>query len=529
MTSRFWWQVIFTIFVFFRLAVVHAADTTSVYVHYRSPNLVYIDVKAPAGTEVIKFSPVNGVTRDAIWKVTSGGMLDGDTLNLQGGSSAVLVMDVARRPQVQDRHYAPFFNASNDGAIVLNSLFTTLSKTNVAYEKLASTSCSSLDIRPNWAVSADGSGYAVLGNLKCLKIRAGVIVYDPTASHELIKKIHSSADQIVSYYNTMLRTQKRINVLAYVTNDSGEYFHGDDLGDGLVVGFSKSLSLDTWNTYSEFGLTQFIAHEIFHQWNAEVSYRENSGVLLNEGGAEDAAYFYSASHGLPGTPALAEFILGRSNQCILEVGINMTIRGILGSGNLNRVPYDCGAVYTLARMPSNGALISTEYFDAWRAVLRLANTSKSLVSVNEFGLGADTDELLSTYNVAGAIAQRFELNNLHFSVTKDASSDENHSLFLDVAKFLMNMDCNGNVGFWDGPNSLTIDPQVKTCKALSHLTSISKIAGYGMNDNAVHLVADMNHLCERGEQVRITGNDGKEANLPCRAEIHLFEGFLKSE
>lgn len=529
MTSRFWWRVTFAIFVLFSLAAVHAADVTSIYVHYSSPNLIYIDVKAPAGTEVVKFSPVNGMKRDAIWKVIGGGTLDGDTLNLQGGSSATLAMDIGRRPQVRDRHYAPFFNASNDGAIVLNSLFNTLSKTNVTYGKLTSTSCSSLGIHPNLAVSTDGSGYAVLGNLTCLKISAGVIVYDPKAPHELIERIHSSADQIVSYYNKMLGTQKRINVFAYVTPDGGGYFHGDDLGDGLVVGFSKSLSLDSWNAYGESGLTPFIAHEIFHQWNAEVSFRENSGVLLNEGGAEDAAYFYSASQGLPGTPTLAEYILNRSNKCIVEVGINMTIDGIFNSGNLNRVPYDCGAVYTLARMPANGPLISLGYFNAWRAVRRLANTSKSSVSVDEFGSGVDADKLLSTYNVAGAIAQRFELNNLHFSVTEDASSDENHSLFLDVAKFLMIMDCNGNVGFWAGPNSITIDPQIRTCKALSHLTSISKVAGYSMNDNAVHLVADMNRLCGRSEQVRVTGSDGKEANLTCRAEIHLFEGFLKSE
>ena len=500
-----------------------------------------ISVRLSGLSGPVAFEPVPGYPRETLWRIdASDGQMSGDTVTPAPGKRVItLLMDVSKPLPRPDRTYAPFLRVSEDSVVVLHQLFVPMGGANVAFKATKTGRCTGGRTYAANTMDSSGEGYILLGDFKCVGGDGYTVIYADAAAEVLAGKVAAEVGSISRFYTRVMGERKDFSVIVYLSLDPDarpSWFHGDSLGNGLTLGFSRSAEVRNWDEYGPNTPAGFLAHEVFHQWNGSSAVRAagNSFTLATEGGAEVASLFYSQASGKKEFLDTWDFLIARTNACIASVGFGRSVAEAMHRDPLARLPYDCGAVWSLIASKDAKTPTPPGFFSMWKNVV--AQSAKTSVSLD--GLCGDNcldaRSFLETKGIASRVAEIFQVSASQ-PISMDQSEQAGSAVFSQIFMQLMQADCEGQFGFTQNLDALKPDVRVTSCKSLSVLKKVTALAGLIMHERPNVIVAGVKQSCERTGFVSVRGSsrpdttggaDEIDVRIPCPFHLDDSAGFL---
>lgn len=489
----------------------------------------------------LTFEKVAGYSREGLWKVdVNDGQISGDTLvPALGKREITIVMELIDALPRPDRTYAPYLRISDGSVVVLHQFFVPTKNAVVAFEKPHIRPCEGGGEYKVNTIDSAGDGYHLLGDFKCIGGRGYTIMYADGEAEALAANVASEVGSISRYYTRMMDARRDFSVIIYLSRNREErttWFHGDSLGTGLTLGFAKSAGAGDWQKYDPSNPAGYLAHEVFHQWNGSHAIRAAPPefTLATEGGAEVAALFYSREVGKLGIPDVWDFLITRTNACVTNVGFGQSIAGALIHDSLGRIPYDCGAVWSLIASKIRSQPNASGFFSMWKNILREASkVTVSLHSVCGENCG-DGDGFIKAEGIAPTVTKIFQIPLVgHPGV--DESEIGRHAVFSQIFRQLMQIDCGGQYGFTEGADSLALDVRITSCKTLSKIKAVSMLGSASIHSRPPIIFKEVNRSCEQTGFITARGTsrsgtvgviDETDALVPCNLHIDESSGFI---
>lgn len=311
-------------------------------------------------------------------------------------------------------------------------------------------------------------------------------------------------------------------------NRAGSGFRGDT-NPGMVRLNLMGQSWEHESADQSYQLASFIAHELFHLWNAGLWNMQNQGpIWLYEGGADAAAHH---ALNILGFSSVERYRNERANSltgCSSAKGV--TLANKIASGG--RTHYLCGAaIFYLAAAMGEEEPNAIGPLDLWADLFTIQQartyTSADLLRVAakravqpSIATGATQrrylDELVeSTLSWRDVLAQGQQLFHIHQVKPDEAIPPAVAAKLLDqlvIDRFAH--DCDGKISVHDDHQVYQLDA-LDSCHRIRNTVTLTRLGGYSMRDNAVMAVTYAREQCAKGIDLHFGGKGDVALDLPC--------------
>jgi hypothetical protein len=444
-------------------------------------------------------------------------------------SSVSLTAVLPETNRRQDRVYAPALFFEDRSIAVLSSLFDFSAEDGKPQcTHFVAPPRSKVGAGDEWgrsSIDSDASvpGYVVFGNPEIEYSGAMILVLDKAAPPWAKEKMAQILESAIGLYAAKMGPQPLPPIIIYAqsTIDAAPYHWGDRLPGSITLGLLGKGWLLQSQTLEE-QLSDFLAHEVFHVWNARVNFvGDGDSLLALEGGAELASVFARSKT----APRPASFALNKVsealNQCQFDLAYGSSLHDLLQSQHPGQAPYHCGMVVMFAATASLGVgpEASEEFFKSWKSVLSDTRDKTHLWS--DLVVKEHRSEKLEDLDRAIATKGAF-IKFLKKALTEDAymiepvdnlSLQTKKQLAAVIVANLMRLDCAGEVSLWSEEGGFRIDDKIQSCNGLRPGATITGLLGEKPWDDPVYLARKIQSLCQKGSSISIDYSGGGATSL----------------
>ena len=357
--------------------------------------------------------------------------------------------------------------------------------------------------------------------------------YDITLDSALPRWVVQSLDQQVKalmhlYTRKFGSRPKRKPWIVVSFNPAGSGFRGDT-NPGMVRLNLMGQSWEVENADQSYQLASFLAHELFHLWNAGLwTMQHQEPIWLYEGGADAAAHHALNLSGFSSAERYRNERASSLTGCSSANGVTLANK-IAGGG---RTHYTCGAAvfYLAAAMgEDNGDAIGA--LDLW-ADMFASHQTRSYATADLLRVAAKRalhpasatvatprrylDELAeSTLPWRDVLAQGQQAFQLHQVKPDEAIPPAVAGKLLDqlvIDRFAH--DCDGKISVYDDHQVYQLDA-LDSCHRIRNTVTLTHLGGYSMRDNAVMAVTYAREQCAKGLDLHFGGKGDVSLDLPC--------------
>lgn len=439
---------------------------------------ITLQLALPRGSNGLAWQPLDGYLRTRLWRSPDGSArITDDHLQVANPRQRQLrvTMDVRTNLERPDRTYAPFLRFS-DGTVAVdtaifgaaaNSTAVCLRFVPAAGEQVVGFGKASE--RPFTAPALRApAAYVAFGTPRVERFHALMMVSDRGAPEWIRQRLHASLPGVAGFYRQRMGPMAIPTVFLYrlAGNQPGSAYHGDRLPGSITLGLSGA-SWQQPDPVAAHQLSVFLAHEMFHVWNAGDGLKavESEDNIASEGGAEMASMFAVATIEGHARHDWLTYASTALNQCLQMLPDDAgPLAGHLGNGQL---PYDCGVPLMLVIAALNDPRDPLDgYFAAWKRLLDarrgsahtgyhwsdLLPTGPAVADVRVtlvravHGDDAYASSMLQALRLAGYVLAR-----------QPITDNLRPSLNMRMMATLMASDCSGRTSFWTHPDGFLLD------------------------------------------------------------------------
>ncbi|HEX7816524.1 hypothetical protein [Dyella sp.] len=523
--------------------VVHAAATACIPADIRldaSGNHADIRIALPKDIRSLALIDLTPLHRPSIWTSPDGSahIQDNQISAADPGHRLLYIqMDVHAMPEREDRAYAPFLRYTDGTVVIRNTLFKPAGDHGPAlcprFHASIDGMVAGFGQSRRDAIALDVSapdGYVALGHPQIKQVDGLTMIVDRGLASWVVDDTVRNISAISAYYAATLGKRQVPTIFLYLVHGQGKGYHGDHQEAAL----SLAVEGDDWKTPDPAGEKQllgFLAHEIFHTWNAgpALGSPEGEALLAKEGGAEFARVIATALVLKQDRATWLGKVSDAYDRCLAQLPKDRSLAAALNDARApGSLPYDCGVplmfALAVAQEPGNPA---HGYLELWRQLqhqaphehgrdYRWQDLMPALLSS-----GTRQALLQATADTGGyANGMSTALAQLHYDVRVRASiSASGRQMYAQrqMAR-LMSGDC-GSVSMWTLDDGFMLD-KLPNCHALvpGKVTSIAGIPIPGGEPAALQHALDEH--CGH-DQVVAVGYDGKQPaiSVACKAPV----------
>jgi hypothetical protein len=305
-----------------------------------------------------------------------------------------------------------------------------------------------------------------------------------------------------TYYERLLghvrkETVSILFLLDQGTDQPGCRYEGSALPGLLLIGLRRGC-LDP-SQDSPPGLTHFVAHEVFHQWNYGLavggidSTQQAFRLMQLEGGAELAAHMVESAS----DSGLEQFVGNAAEACLASIGSGeLSITARISSGGTD-LAYSCGVVYVFLSAISKGRDIEDGFRNLWLQLINGGSDSspeKRGELEEEFSaLGSPKETLIRLFQRA-----RYQL-----AEAQHLNADQRFGVAMELVRSMQHSDCNGSHGFFTGGGKIILDIRLESCRSFLPGHAPMTIAGFDIYASPLLASMAWQKACERTDTVTV--------------------------
>lgn len=501
---------------------------------------ITLHVDLPRGSKGIFLQTLDGYQRSRLWHSPDGSTrITDNSLQIADPRQRQLrmTMDVRSNLERPDRTYAPFLRFS-DGTVAVNTAI---------FSAAANTLPLCLRFVPAAGEQAVGFGtaserplnapdlpapaaYVAFGTPRVERFDALMMVTDRGAPEWIRQRLHASLPGVAGFYRQRMGPMAIPTVFLYrlAGKQPGSAYHGDRLPGSITLGLSDA-SWQQPDPLAARQLSVFLAHEMFHVWNAghgleAVNAEEN---LASEGGADMASMFAVATIEGQGKRDWLKSASTPLSQCMLSLPDDASaLAGHLGNGQL---AYDCGVPMMLVIAALNDPRDPVDgYFAAWKRLIDARRSSahagyhwSDLLPAGPAGAVVRAALVRAVHGddaYASSILQALRLAG--YVVARQPITDNlRPSLNMRMMAMLMASDCAGRTSFWTHPDGFLLDSPLPECHSLLAGKKVVSLLGQALaSDQPEALASAIRARCAAGGKVSVGYADGSTSAMRCPAK-----------
>lgn len=479
---------------------------------------ITLRVTFPVGVDRLALDDYYGYSRSQLWHSPNGSARITDNalvLSRASNRTAILRMDVRQNVRRPDRAYRPFLRFGDGSVAVYSGNFAVAAKGSghlcLRYVAAPGESVVGYGQVSKTTIKApDQGGYVVFGEPHVVRTDGIILVLDRAAPEWIAQRVTTIVPAVNRYFTQELWPVTQPVVVLWAAPELTG-FNGDHLEASITLGVYG----DQWNKPNQSAAAQllhFLAHELFHSWNAGKSFNtsDETGLLALEGGADAASDIAKAvAAGKSANKAWLQAVNDAYNACLAEIPPDESLAKRLREPSPNRLPYDCGnAILFLLAGSTPKHDPTTTYFAMWRRV-HARKADRSYTWQDLAPSDADSTVLVA---LAGAIEQpgTFERNTAaafaadHYGVQPDPDPTmaERTSAARALVAWAMREDCGG-VGFWTQPDGFLLDPSLHHCKSLRVGEKVTGMLGHDLRTDPWKLAENVQALCAQHHFIEV--------------------------
>lgn len=333
---------------------------------------------------------------------------------------------------------------------------------------------------------------------------------------------------LIQFYSKQFTTTPKDKPWILVSYDpnvaSGiQYFRGDT-NPGMVRLNFVGTGWNTENPVSLQKLTQFLAHELFHLWNAGVwKNRAHDAIWLFEGGADAAAQDALHRLGYLDDSEYKNMKTSHLLNCSLADGDSFTTK-------LNgRTFYTCGAtIFHLAAAMNSQREKPVTPVELWKKIFLLSGT-EGYAPTNLFQAIEQLQADSRQSSLSALALKTLTEGTLDWRAGLETHQDAFHlyqptvtnpptllaGIFLD--KLLLERvkdDCQGDISVSYDQQIYHIDT-LKTCRRIQKSITLTHLGGHSMRNSSEKAWAYAREKCSKTEDLEFSNESGANLVLTC--------------
>lgn len=308
-----------------------------------------------------------------------------------------------------------------------------------------------------------------------------------------------------------------------------ESYRGDSLpGQSLRLAlYGKQWSVRTENRQRQ--LRRFLAHELAHVFNAELSRSRNFGqAWIHEGIAEYAALSILSELQL----VSPQFALDTMNSSINACQIGLQSRSLLDiqpSSAEQGLLYDCGMVlfYTYDKLVRHGTNGKQNFFSAMRTAFKNPQYSGvSLLALIDSPYPMPAFRFVGTLMTQGRLEPTDKLGSIFSSLgirLQPASLPYDNAAYLKpLADYIIRQDCKAGAGYWTLSDGVKVDGRFD-CAAFAGSPTLTHVEKQALLSNARDGMERVRQICKNPTaSFSVQTSDGHDHNLPCGSTLQVL-------
>jgi hypothetical protein len=386
----------------------------------------------------------------------------------------------------------------------------------------------SIDLPSGWSLMGRkdangelaGDGYVFAGPSSYVHRGAADVVSAPSTPTWLLHDIEESAGATVAFYERRLGAPLRGHPTIVVTHepDRDGSFHGDTTPGAMM---SLRFYGSEWNARDTAGievLADFVHHELFHFWNAELAHSSQGDTRpwLHEGGANYAALLASRERGTMNSERFYAALNRHLERCQMALG-NRDLR--THGPRRGSDTYACGTVLEWAvdiglRETSNGQRDALSW---WKDILAQAESNGRTYSFE------------SAYALVGQEASRAA------DALLDAGDERRWAAFAEAARrygapmvqsrqashdlaaaldHVLALHCGRDRGFFTFPDHVKLDTGTH-CGVLDGDLEVDSISGFNPITASSAMYDKLRQLCAAKKPIDFSWKGQVVARAPC--------------
>jgi hypothetical protein len=383
----------------------------------------------------------------------------------------------------------------------------------------------SIEVPAGWSVVGHrdekgelvGDGYIFAGPSAYVRRGAVDVVSAPSSPEWLLRMIEQYADGAVDFYSRRLGAPLGVHatIVVDVEPEREGSYHGDTTPGAMVSLRFFGARWSERGTAATGSVSDFLDHELFHLWNAEVA-RTAEGATrpwLHEGGANYAALLLGRERGTmseDGYVANLNRHLERCQRALPE--LDLRDRGPKRGGAV----YACGTVLQWAidiglRKVSNGQRDALTW---WRDVLAKADGEGRTYSFDgAYALvGPDASKAADALLGAGSwavFADAARGYGVDLALSRLPAED-----MVDALDHLLEIHCGHDRGFFTFADHVELDAHMH-CGPIDGVRDVDSIAGFDVVAQASAMNDAVRKLCASGKPVEFGWKGKVVARVPC--------------
>ncbi|MEO8777172.1 MAG: hypothetical protein ABI389_00690 [Rhodanobacter sp.] len=500
---------------------------------------VSLDLTLPQGTDAIALKPMDGYRRSQLWQSADGStVITDDGLRLADPHQRRMrvQMDVRTNLERPDRTYPPFLRFADGTIAVESDAFAAAEGTTPLCLRFVPApgerviGYATASTRPLHAPAAPApAAYVAFGTPRVERVHSLLLVSGRGTPDWIRDRLRHTIPGVAEFYRQRMWPMALPTIFFYSLPDAhGSGYHGDRLPGSLTLGLIGA-AWKTPDASAAHQITEFVAHELFHVWNAAAGMQpvDAESNLASEGGAELAKMLASAHvEGDPDQAWLAEASTSL-DDCLLS----LPAQGSLAAGHLDhgQLPYTCGVPLMLVLAALNHPQDpATGFFRMWKALVERKSaaidrdyrwTELAPPAANA-GIMATLDRAVhGDAAYASAIAMALGHSGFVLQAPSSLSAKLRQRMNMQLMASLMAHDCGGRVSFWNEPSGFLLDKPLPSCRTLGAGKLVIALLGQSFaDDQPQQLAAAIRARCRAGEQITAAYADGSPAaELGCPA------------
>ncbi|GLQ98187.1 hypothetical protein [Dyella mobilis] len=547
MNKRIWLLSVTAIFLLIAKPVLADAPCVDADIRITPDHkAVLFKVNLPNDVRALRLADFDGYRRSQLWlseddsaTVTDAALTPTHARSMQAS------MNVSENLDRIDRVYPPFLRFS-DGTVAVDSA---LYRANSDSPSL----CAHFIPAPGEEVAGFGtvttkaltlppqasSGYVAFGTPRIDRRFGVTIVSDRGIPAWALDQVARAIPHIAHFYSNYLGPITLPTVFFYSQpSDSADTdYHGERLPESITLG----LIGNGWrqpDTQKADKLIAFVAHEVFHAWNAANGMHpaDDESNLAVEGGAEFAKILATAEQQKQNQSAWWAGVSDALNRCLLE----LPTRGSLSDGHLGHgmLPYDCGVPVMLVIGAANDPQRPGEgFFLAWKQLIqRKRDATDRSYRWTDLVMSSADPKIVQTLEAAvrqdqaysTAIVRALNLAGFKLQPVSNASSEEREAINGKWMAAFMAQDCHGRISFWKKPNGFLLDHPLPSCSNLSAGKIVVSLAGEAFaTSQPPQLASAIYSQCATGHEASAAYDDGSSASLACPVTPPVLPQFVE--
>ncbi|MBC3936583.1 hypothetical protein H8K47_14545 [Undibacterium sp. CY7W] len=388
----------------------------------------------------------------------------------------------------------------------------------------------------------DAATYIVAGQTDTTEKNDYSITLDKKLPAWIARTLNENLAALMNLYSKKFGSQPKKKPWIVVSFDpntpnKNAVFRGDTNPGMVRLNFMGRL-WEQENTAQINQLSSFLAHELFHLWNAQQwKIQREEPIWLFEGGADAAAQDALRTLGVINAEQYKNERTKSLIACSLAEGETL-------ASKLNgRTHYTCGAaIFYLAAAMNSTTSNSTGPLDVWASIFTSSKT-KTYSTTDFLRVAANSARHSPTTTSAYQASQLKDLINstlpwrealirdqgmFHLHETQQGD-DPN----IVVARVLLDKlvidrvdnDCQGSTSISYRNQSYQIDA-LRSCRRIQSGVTLTHLGNFSMYENAQQAWAYARDQCTKGADLHFSGKNDVSLDLPCTQMPALPQGLF---